>query len=474
VVQAAPKAVTPAAPSRLLSLDAYRGFVMLAMVSAGLGIPQVAKHFPESGFWQALGAQLEHVTWVGCSAWDLIQPSFMFMVGVALPFSYAARRARGQSAERIWLHAALRSVLLILLGIFLISNWSRQTDWTFVNVLTQIGLGYMVVFALRGTGLVVQLLVAVAILVGYGAVFVYDGFEWDQGKLVQRPISRNEPTYTRAFAGPGERFPEDDYAAHWTKNVNFASDVDETFLSLLRHNQPMRFELFGREWESYLFCRTDAKGYAATYKPDPGGYTTLNFVPSIVTMIFGLMAGEVLRRKARSGVKLGVLVLAGIVCLLAALALDHYIWPDWLKGLMAKAGDAVGAGDAPFFQGYHDADHRWPWTVCPIVKRIWTPTWAVYSAGWTFLLLAAFYGIIDVAGWRRWSLPLVVVGVNSIAMYVMAMLLKPWIVETYKRHLGPNIFAYGVYEPLVQSSVVLLTLWLACLWMYRRKIFLRI
>src|SRR5215207_1851801 len=69
---------------RFVSLDAYRGFVMLAMVSGGLGIAGYArKHQPDSDFWNVLGYQLDHVHWGGCSFWDLIQPSFMFIVGVA-------------------------------------------------------------------------------------------------------------------------------------------------------------------------------------------------------------------------------------------------------------------------------------------------------------------------------------------------------------------------------------------------------
>src|SRR5690349_523774 len=73
---------------RLVSLDAYRGFVMLAMVSGGLGLAKIAKDVhPDSAVWTALGYQAEHVEWGGCSFWDLIQPSFMFIVGVAMPFS---------------------------------------------------------------------------------------------------------------------------------------------------------------------------------------------------------------------------------------------------------------------------------------------------------------------------------------------------------------------------------------------------
>ncbi len=78
---------------RLRSLDAYRGFVMLAMASGGLGLATVAGQEPTRSWFDALAAQFEHVPWRGCSFWDLIQPSFLFIVGAAMPFSYAARRA---------------------------------------------------------------------------------------------------------------------------------------------------------------------------------------------------------------------------------------------------------------------------------------------------------------------------------------------------------------------------------------------
>ena len=134
------------------------------------------------------------------------------------------------------------------------------------------------------------------------------------------------------------------------------------------------------------------------------------------------------------------------------------------------------------------------YTVCPSGKRIWTPSWAVFSACWTFWMLAGFYLIIDLLGYRRWAFALVVVGMNSITMYCLAQLLKPWISRTLKTHLdwgyhclvsktptdsvwqtdfGPHLFG-GTYGPIVQSVAVLSVLWLVCLWMYRRGIFLRL
>src|SRR3954454_24335839 len=106
----------PAAPSqRLVSVDAYRGFVMLAMVSGGLGM-QKLMHDPT---WGWLADQLEHRTWEGCTFWDLIQPSFMFILRVAMPFSFALRWARGERWTAQFPPAARRSLPLIAIGIFL-------------------------------------------------------------------------------------------------------------------------------------------------------------------------------------------------------------------------------------------------------------------------------------------------------------------------------------------------------------------
>jgi len=109
-------------PARLTSLDAYRGFVMFLIMAEVLSFCDVASAVGGSAFWNFLCRHQTHVPWIGCSLHDLIQPSFSFMVGVALPFSIASRRARGQSAARMSLHAFLRAILLVLLGVFLRST----------------------------------------------------------------------------------------------------------------------------------------------------------------------------------------------------------------------------------------------------------------------------------------------------------------------------------------------------------------
>jgi predicted acyltransferase len=111
-----------------------------------------------------------------------------------------------------------------------------------------------------------------------------------------------------------------------------------------------------------------------------------------------------------------------------------------------------------------------------VVKRIWTPAWTLFSGGVCFFFLAAFSWIIDVKSWRRWAFPLVVVGMNSIAAYLIAHLWEDFIVSSLHIHLGFQVFRiFGVgLEPLMVGIAVMLTYWLILYWMYHRRIFLRI
>jgi predicted acyltransferase len=88
-------------------------------------------------------------------------------------------------------------------------------------------------------------------------------------------------------------------------------------------------------------------------------------------------------------------------------------------------------------------------------------------------MLGAFYWLIDVCGFKRWSLPLAAVGANSIAIYLMSQLMNPFVVATLKTHFDRLIFA-GPYGPLVKGLSFLAVLWLICLWLYKRKIFIKI
>lgn len=405
--------IAPPVTARLLSLDAFRGFDMLLMISAGLHLNQVValmKKTPQwasarQGVWERLVFHTDHTEWAGCSLWDLIQPWFMFMVGVALTFSLASRRAKGQPFWRMLVHAIGRSIALVGIAILLTSNWSGGTEWVFTNVLAQIGLGYTFLFLVAWLKPKWQLVAALAILLAYGAAFA---------AYPKPPADLN----LASVQLPSNWHRLDGFASHWEKNTNVAARFDRWFLNLFPQPKP-----------------------GTRYDFNRGGYQTLNFVPSLATMIFGLLAGGLLRS--------GRLALAKKVGILFA---------------CGAAGLAVGWGLS--------------WLgVCPLVKRIWTPSWAIYSAGWAFLALGTFYLVIDVAKLRILAWPLAVVGMNSIAAYCMAQLLKPWVRETMTRHLGAKVFnlPFGdVYGPAVEAGAFLLFCWLVCWWMYRKKIFVRI
>ena len=101
----------------------------------------------------------------------MIQPSFSFLVGVALPFSLASRLARGQSRGCMTAHAVWRSLVLVFLGVFLRSIGREQTNFTFEDTLSQIGLGYTFLFLLGLRPVRDQWIAFVLLVVGYWALF---------------------------------------------------------------------------------------------------------------------------------------------------------------------------------------------------------------------------------------------------------------------------------------------------------------
>src|SRR5271166_1279126 len=102
----APVLAPEVAPTRRLgSIDAFRGLVMFLMMAEVLRFCAVASAVPGNTIWEFLCHHQSHVEWIGCVLHDMIQPSFSFLVGVALPFSLASRLARGHSPGRMAGHA---------------------------------------------------------------------------------------------------------------------------------------------------------------------------------------------------------------------------------------------------------------------------------------------------------------------------------------------------------------------------------
>lgn len=354
------------APGRLASLDAYRGLIMFTLLCGGLF--QSLKDHPTWGWLQVQG---DHVAWEGCVYWDLIQPAFMFIVGVAMPFAFAVRSARGDSWTRQLLHVLVRAASLILLGVILDNFGSQKWSFGLIRVLQQMAFGYVLAFFLLGRGLVVQLLAAVVILVGYALLWMFN--PW------------NGPDGPWAMGG---------------ENIGRVFD----------------FWLLGRHYS--------------------GNYVGMNAIPEAANMIFGVMAGQAILVGRSRGRTAMLLMLTGLLAIGLGLALEP---------------------------------------VVPLIKRIWTPSFAVYSAGWTTLLLGAFHGLIDVLGFKRWAFPLVVVGMNSIAAYVISGVFAGWfrsLSQAWIAGLAEPLGAVGF--PIFQRALFALAAWGVLYELYRRRVFFKL
>jgi predicted acyltransferase len=395
----------PTSTDRCLTLDAYRGFTMLLMVSGGLAMGHLLKaDLPESLPNKVIlfvADQLGHRDWdmtfapnagfafwdngfhagTGCTIWDLIQPSFMFIVGAAMPFAFARRQELGQSWGRQFGHVVRRCLLLIAIGIFLDSYADQKLEVQFIRVLQQIAIGYFLAFLVLDRGPRVQAATAGLLLVGHTlAYFIYG---WA----------------TNTYA--------------WQRDQNVGWAVDEV-----------------------LYQVSSLGGRFPTMMPHSrGSYVTINAISSTATILFGVLAGELLRREWPASRKLLLLGLAGV------------------------SGIALGLALSPLI---------------PINKKIWTASFTLFAGGCTSLLLLVFYGIIDVLHWRRWTFPLVVVGMNSIAIYVVAGVFGSNIRRAWESFLGVPLHEVPLAAPVILAALTVVGEWLFCYWLYRRRIFFKV
>jgi len=350
--------------SRLVSLDAYRGLIMIVLAGSGFGLG-VLKNYPD---WAWLADQFEHAAWEGCTFWDLIQPAFTFMVGVAMPLAFARRRAAGDSDGQIFRHVLWRAFLLILLS-NLFSSWgsTKPLRLQLINVLSQIGIGYVLCALIIRLPFRRQAVAATLILAGYTALYML-------------------------FPGPG---------GPWSQEGNLGAVLD---LRMLGYNY---------------------SGY----------YTTLNAVGNAITILFGCWTGQLLQTSRSHGEKLKILAACAAGCFALGLALTPLV---------------------------------------PMVKRLWTASFTFFSAGWVIAMLIPFYWVIEIRESKRWTFPLVVVGMNSIFIYSLGQIgLKGWLDRGLTAFTG-KFAALGDLGQIPHQVVVLACMWYACYWLYQRKIFFKV
>lgn len=359
---------------RLVSLDAFRGITVAAMVLVN-----------NPGTWRAVYAPLRHAEWHGWTPTDLIFPFFLFIVGVAIPLALGPRVANGQARSGVVAKVLRRSGIIFALGLLL--HAIPEFDLTTLRipgVLQRIAVCYLVAaLVFVATSWRIQAGLAALLLVGYWAV------------MTVVPVS--------GF-GAGDLGQEGNLAAY----------VDRALLG--RHI-----------WQA-----------ARVY--DPEGI--LSTLPAIATTLFGVLTGHWLR----SGRSPDVIV----------------------RGLLVAGACGMGLGEL--------------WGLSfPINKALWTSSYSVLTAGMALLGLGACYWLVDVRGWRGWTRPFVVLGVNALALFFFSSLAARLLVSikvegaagrgSLQTLLFDRLFAPWA-SPVNASlayAMAYVVLWLALMWLLDRR-----
>ena len=351
-----------AEPKRYTSLDAYRGFIMLVLASEGFGFSALQGD-PR---WGGIARWFDHVPWEGGVFWDMIQPAFMFMVGLAMPFALARRKELGAAERDTFRHVLSRSLRLVILSQIIIWVGAGAIKPQLINVLSQIAFTYAITYLLLKLSAKYQVVAGAVLLAGWTGLFF-------------------------AFPGPEGPFSHRNHIGLLVDRAIFHYDYDPA-------------------------------------------YSTLNFIPSTIWTLSGAWVGRLLMQSKAHVDNLKKLAVGMVLCFVAAFALRSWI---------------------------------------PFIKQLCTASFILYSLGWVLLMLMGFYLIIEVLGYRKWSFPLLVVGMNSIFIYFVSEVLHRWL----DRAVGVFTFHYrfiGTLAPVAQATTVLLVMWYLCYWLYQRRIFLKL
>ncbi|HXI43351.1 MAG TPA: DUF5009 domain-containing protein [Bryobacteraceae bacterium] len=368
------------AGQRLVSLDAFRGATMALMVL--VNTPGDGEH---------VYGPLRHAEWNGWTPTDVVFPSFMWIVGVALTLSLGRRIAAGVSRAQLLTQAFRRALILYVLGLLVYAfpdfNLSTQR---LLGVLQRIAICYFIAVAIYlFTGIRGQIVWIVSLLAGY----------WLLMALVPVP-------------GYG--------AGRLDVEGNLAHYIDRLVLG--------------------------AHNYAQTKTWDPEGIVST--LPAIATVLFGIMAGHILRldrtlpgRTARLLALGGILIVAGLIC------------NTWL----------------------------------PINKKLWTSSFALFMAGLDFAIFAIMLWWVDVRGHARMMKPLVIMGMNAITVYLVSELLEVLLnalhfpsgghTVSVRDWLFDSLFAplaSPINASLLYAIAYTLLMYVIAYIMYRRRWFVRV
>ena len=165
-----------------------------------------------------------------------------------------------------------------------------------------------------------------------------------------------------------------------------------------------------------------------------GNYTTLNFLGNGITILFGVWTGMLFATPGTHARRLRMLGACAAGAFVSGMILSMWI---------------------------------------PMVKRLWTASFTLYSTGWLLAGLMALYWIVEMQGWKRWAFPAIVIGTNCIFIYSFSQVLRGWLARGIGNFTG-HFWFLGPWGEVPHNLLVFAVMWYLCFWLYQRRIFFKI
>lgn len=422
---------------RLASLDALRGFNLFWILGANALICALNRlgHCAPTRFLQMEFTQSD---WQGLRCYDLIFPLFIFIMGVAAVFSLnriIRQQGRGAAVKRV----VRRSVLLFIIGVLYSGGVSHPwPDVRLMGALNRIALcyfcgGLMFIFlpvrALVG--------VAAALLIGYWAMMKYApvrDIQLEPIALAQLADQAGKPQLAAQFRA----IDPDSNNPSAVKDSPVMAAARQMFLSTT-NTVKGKFDEGCNVASHFDFQHLPGRLNNVFWDSDG----LLSTLPAIATALFGIFAGLFLTEKSV---------------------------PDERKVFWLFALGVTGVIIGFFWGGEF-----------PVIAKIWTSSCALVAGGYSAILLGLFYWMVDMKQWRLWSRPLVWLGLNPLALYLVANLLGG---EGYHqlafRFAGGSVLDYlnarvaPGFGDVVVSLIGIGLFFCLANFLYRRRIFLRL
>ena len=421
-----------ASAPRLMSVDALRGFDMFWIIGAD-ALVYALNRMSHTRPTEFLANQLEHADWEGFHFYDLIFPLFVFIVGVSLVFSLTKLIQQGGRAEAVK-RVVRRGVLLYLVGLFYSGGFTYVwPNMRLSGVLNRIAIAYLfagLFFCFFKPRALVA--ICVALLTGYWAIMTFvpiRDIQMERGTLEARAKAAGDDQTAALFKEEGFGNPSR------YKNSPAWLAAQKMFYGTTNWVSG-KFD-FGRNVSDHFdFKYLPGRKYEIFQEAEG----CLSMIPAVGTCLLGVFAGLLLRNQSVDDRRKVVYLLA-----------------------FGIAGILLG----------------WLWALqFPVIKKIWTSSFVLVAGGYSAILLAVFYLVVDVWKAQRWCQPFVWMGMNSITVYLTGNLIGEFIVPG-GRVSGGSISAFldqHVAKGFGGLVVALTGLFLAFLYvrfLYRRKIFLR-